>query len=173
MPFVRIKDILTFSSNNGVILEPGALNISAEELQATIKTAFSHLEDYYLVEACCGRRGPLVGYFEITYEQYLDLLKKFEIQDAGKEAKRNHTRIRRTSFNASRSHLVLAMIDADVPYICAHAGCSIHVDLTVDHIVPLSRGGSDDLSNLQFLCLQHNSSKGDKPVPVINDYAKN
>ena len=35
-----------------------------------------------------------------------------------------------------------------------------HDRASVDHIVPRSRGGTDDLDNLQFLCVQCNSKKG-------------
>lgn len=38
--------------------------------------------------------------------------------------------------------------------------CGTHCDLTVDHIVPLARGGTDDLDNLQTLCRSCNSRKG-------------
>ena len=43
------------------------------------------------------------------------------------------------------------------------AGCRIHFpfrNLTVDHIVPKSRGGTDHLDNLQLLCNACNSMKG-------------
>ena len=43
------------------------------------------------------------------------------------------------------------------------AGCGIHFpfrNLTVDHIVPRSRGGTDHLDNLQLLCGACNSMKG-------------
>jgi site-specific DNA-methyltransferase (adenine-specific) len=43
------------------------------------------------------------------------------------------------------------------------AGCGIHFpfrNLTVDHIVPKSRGGTDHLDNLQLLCGACNSMKG-------------
>jgi len=43
-------------------------------------------------------------------------------------------------------------------YQCLH--CGSRNDLTVDHIVPVSRGGSDFLSNLQTLCRPCNSRKG-------------
>lgn len=34
--------------------------------------------------------------------------------------------------------------------------------LTVDHITPLSRGGSDGIRNIQFLCLPCNMRKNAK-----------
>ena len=43
------------------------------------------------------------------------------------------------------------------------AGCGIHFpfrNLTVDHVVPRSRGGTDHLANLQLLCGACNSMKG-------------
>lgn len=43
-------------------------------------------------------------------------------------------------------------------YRCLH--CGTHRDLTCDHIIPESRGGPTELSNLQTLCLPCNSRKG-------------
>lgn len=39
------------------------------------------------------------------------------------------------------------------------AACGATEDLTVDHIVPLARGGRGELSNLQTLCRMCNGSK--------------
>jgi hypothetical protein len=42
------------------------------------------------------------------------------------------------------------------------AACGKTEDLVVDHIVPIVRGGSSDISNLQALCAPCNRSKGRK-----------
>jgi 5-methylcytosine-specific restriction enzyme A len=43
--------------------------------------------------------------------------------------------------------------------------CGATEKLTIDHIIPLAEGGSNDLSNLQTLCLRCNTSKGDRLNP--------
>lgn len=45
-------------------------------------------------------------------------------------------------------------------YACLH--CGTHVSLTIDHIVPVSKGGAHDDDNLQTLCRSCNSRKGAK-----------
>ena len=50
------------------------------------------------------------------------------------------------------------------------AGCQTHLlarNLTVDHIIPLSKGGTDHLENLQLLCGACNSLKGNKPQEYL------
>jgi hypothetical protein len=44
-------------------------------------------------------------------------------------------------------------------YICLCCGAT--EDLTVDHIVPISKGGNNKASNLQTLCFNCNLRKGD------------
>ncbi|KAB8334760.1 HNH endonuclease [Scytonema tolypothrichoides VB-61278] len=46
-------------------------------------------------------------------------------------------------------------------YKCVFCGrTSQQMQLEVDHIVPFSKGGSNDLSNLQTLCTDCNRGKG-------------
>ena len=49
-------------------------------------------------------------------------------------------------------------------------GCEAHFrmrNLTVDHIIPKSRGGTDHISNLQLLCGHCNSVKGNRPQEYL------
>jgi len=66
---------------------------------------------------------------------------------------------RRLQFGDRRPELLLALIERDGEQ-CAYCGCTS--DLSIDHITPLSRGGSDNLDNLQLLCLTCNNQKGDQ-----------
>lgn len=52
---------------------------------------------------------------------------------------------------------------------CLVPGCR-NEDVTMDHVVPLSLGGRNHISNLQPLCKSHNSSKGAKVIDYRLDY---
>lgn len=62
---------------------------------------------------------------------------------------------RRRKVFGVRASLVVFKRDG---YRCV--ACGSDEDLTVDHIFPWSKGGSDELDNLQTLCGTCNSSKG-------------
>jgi hypothetical protein len=122
-----------------------------------------HMQDHpLLVDACCGGSGPLANLGQITYEEFEALLDEDAIRQETSRAKRELTRQRRAEFNGVRPQLALALLNAGHLYCCAESGCPVTTDLTIDHIVPLSRGGTDDLDNLRFLCRPHNSAKGDR-----------
>ncbi|HLI17267.1 MAG TPA: HNH endonuclease signature motif containing protein [Rhodanobacteraceae bacterium] len=161
MPFVHIGKIVTFTPNYGVQVNEAALGVTPEELFNAVSLAFAHYLDSLLQDATAGE-GPLAHISNMSFEQYLEALKQYEIAEAGRKAKRHHTRQRRVAFNSSRSRLVLALLDSGVPYVCCIDGCGCTSELTVDHIDPLSKGGTDELSNLRFMCRSHNSAKSDR-----------
>jgi 5-methylcytosine-specific restriction endonuclease McrA len=162
MPLININGLVSFATNYGVLVHEKARSATPQELFDAVQTAYAHINDPPLVDACCGGRGPLAEYLELSFEDYLSALREIEVSLAGAAAKKEHTKVRRSEFNRERSSLVLAMLDAGVPYACAMPGCGAIVKLTVDHIRALSRGGTDEIENLRFLCLPHNSAKGDR-----------
>ncbi len=75
-----------------------------------------------------------------------------------KQAKQLYITKRRSQFGAKRQRLFLALIERD-GLKCTTCGSTKHLE--VDHIKPLSKGGPDDLSNLQILCGGCNRRKKD------------
>lgn len=53
---------------------------------------------------------------------------------------------------------------------CSHCGANLAIELkedeNIDHIVPLSKGGTNDLSNLQLLCKLCNQQKYNNKLPI-------
>jgi len=48
-------------------------------------------------------------------------------------------------------------------YVCQYCGgCPPKAELEIDHIIPVSRGGTDDISNLKTSCFNCNRGKGDR-----------
>jgi hypothetical protein len=47
-------------------------------------------------------------------------------------------------------------------YMCLYCGKDIRNDFTIDHIVPVCKGGNNDISNIDLICFSCNSSKGKK-----------
>jgi hypothetical protein len=179
---VVINDLVQLSSNNGIVLwdwtnfsyiaeiprwpEIATIiaefhSIEAQRLVDAIEKANAYYGHALLAEGLClgwptGDKGP------VTFERFLEIIRHEELRRQNLAAKRHHTKIRRREFQASRSQIFLRMMEAGIPHVCAHPNCGASTDLTIDHREPLSRGGTDDISNLQFMCLSHNSQKGDK-----------
>lgn len=164
MTTVNIKGYVSFStySFNPEVHEE-AMTLPPEELRLYLQQAFDHVGDGIMIEMGRAGRGPLASCpSELDFEEYLRILESSRIAEAGQSAKRRLTALRRAEFGRERAADALRMLDSGVPYVCSVPACGIAESLAVDHIVPLSRGGTDDLANLRFLCTSHNSQKGDQ-----------
>lgn len=89
------------------------------------------------------------------------------------EKNRERARIRRArkaGAEGSHAHEEFIILCELVGWKCLYCG-KPHTDfpLTEDHIVPISRGGSDDISNIQPLCQHCNSVKGIKDIDYWQD----
>ena len=49
---------------------------------------------------------------------------------------------------------------------CQVAGCS-RKGQTIDHVVPRSRGGTHEWTNVVLMCVRHNSQKGDRSLAEL------
>ena len=139
---------------------------------------YDQLEDGRIINAIFWKEYKRKKHsFRTTKEIADDLMKK-----AARKAKRNNKsslftrklirnnkiraakaaalKARRREFASQRARLILILIENGNDYVCSE--CGTEENLTVDHIYPLSKGGTDDPSNLTFLCQSCNSKKGTK-----------
>lgn len=170
MPHVQIEDAVFFSPNNGVGVHPEILNYDGETIKKMLATAFDYWQNPHLQDAICGECGPIAAFMgrPISFAFFLELLEEVRVKEETKKTKRKLTALRRSEFQGSRAAVMLKLIDRGVPYVCAWENCDVTEELTLDHKEPISRGGTDDLDNLQFLCKSHNSHKGDRRVAGVS-----
>lgn len=163
---VIIRGCVYFAGSGDVWLEPAAVELTPIELADAVETAFRHSRDWPLVESHCSGEGPFSAFETISLEAYLHRLAEWEAAnrraEASARAKQRAIRRRRSDFESQRDQILLAMIAAGREYVCAHPGCEVCESLTIDHSEPLSKGGSDEIHNLRFLCNRHNAAKGDR-----------
>jgi 5-methylcytosine-specific restriction endonuclease McrA len=109
----------------------------------------------------------VAAYKRAYYEQYREQViarSKEWAEDNLEKVKRfkaNNRRKRRAAMNASGGHFTVEEFDAlclAYGYACLSCGATDRV-LEADHVVPLTRGGSDGIGNIQPLCGECNRRK--------------
>lgn len=89
--------------------------------------------------------------------------KKYNESERGREARQDVKHRRRARITAS-SRLPRGWKSRLLELYPQCLVCGTEDNLTVDHIVPLSRGGTHTFDNLQTLCAHHNCVKGTKSL---------
>lgn len=91
--------------------------------------------------------------------RYMETLRQKNRAEA--DRRRREENEKQKNYREARKHK-LFLIERDGAK-CQRCGATNN--LCVDHIVPLARGGSNELDNLQILCWHCNTSKGAKCPP--------
>ena len=71
-------------------------------------------------------------------------------------------RKRKSVSKRMRNHVFIRDAHACQNPDCFYEGTEL---LTIDHIIPVSKGGTNDVSNLQTLCFNCNQKKGAEIIP--------
>jgi hypothetical protein len=99
-----------------------------------------------------GKRGKLSPFYKGGYERKLFLNRR---RKASKKAN-------------GGSHTFEEWNDKLIQFNQSCAFCfRTNIRLTADHILPLSKGGSDDIENIQPLCQRCNSIKKDRLISLL------
>ncbi len=107
---------------------------------------------------------------EEKYKEYCkEYCKKYNLTEKGKEInilKRYKRRMNVDKLNNIDFNLLKEKFDklGNKCIICGNK------NITIDHIIPVSRGGTNDIDNLQPLCKSCNSSKGNKSMEGFLTY---
>lgn len=103
-------------------------------------------------------------YNERNAETIRDRLREWrKANPFAKRANESRRRAARLGGGGSHTAVQIAVLLRLQRHKCANSSCrkSIRKEFHEDHIIPLSRGGSDDIKNIQLLCAPCNLRKGD------------
>lgn len=116
----------------------------------------------------------VMAYTKLHPESAKARCKKYSLTENGKihnRAKAKRHRARLLGATGSHSAWDFLQLVKDLDFYCVACGNQFEFNrLTEDHIVPLSKGGSNDIGNIQPMCAPCNSRKKDKTVNYLTDF---
>lgn len=122
-----------------------------------------YFERYYL-----DNKDRFVKYYENNKQrkqEYDKIYRELHKNDEEFKIKRRNIQYKRRALEKESGHFTAAEwreVLQEYGAACLHCGSTEH--LTVDHVIPLSKGGPNTKNNLQPLCMKHNCSKGIKTI---------
>lgn len=119
------------------------LSGNAEELEKVIANAKAYLEEFR-------ERDERI-------EKSAQLIERHEQRIRDREKRREHVKKQRSAATANYDKL-LVKLGRRYGFKCLRCGSGDNLE--VDHIDPVSMGGTSDLENLQILCRDCNAEKG-------------
>lgn len=117
----------------------------------TVTKALDELNKLGLVDV--NRRARKVSTYKINYEELREFVEDSKLLDCKTIVPVERTRI--------EPRIKKFVFERDA-YRCIN--CGTHKSLSIDHTVPVSKGGGNEIRNLQTLCKSCNSSKGSKDM---------
>lgn len=164
---IVIRPGVVLLERDGVMISKAALVLQPSELKEAIETGLELLDDPDIQYAAGGGESLLTECLHkyISIRDFYHIKAMMGDDDDQTLLGNSPLERRRARFNSKRDRFFVKLIDSGIPYQCATSGCDAKNQLTIDHKKPLSRGGSDELSNLQFLCRSCNARKFNKVVP--------
>jgi len=73
------------------------------------------------------------------------------------EKRRLNLKLAKLKGDYTKEELIELLVKSDYKYILCFSS-----QISIDHIVPISKGGSNSINNIQILCVKCNSKKGNR-----------
>lgn len=162
---------MSISASQIELMRDGGLTLGEiVEVARAMERGRNHQAVSVLMDTMAGQNYPKTAVARCTLALARDIIEQDRIAserfcarltDEFRGAK-DSNRARRNMPDTKWRALRLEVFERD-GHACQY--CGDGDDLTCDHIIPLVRGGTNDLDNLATACRACNSSKGDKLFP--------
>ena len=180
LPPYKTTDIIPFNwfvngafDGDGKRIDEGVC-LREEEVKGVLDSLVRSLRLRQHTDFSRGFDGPWTpdrfGYSLILSDPYIDEHLTPGIREGGEEDSTPPLRPIRTKTNRHPISARLRLkVYARSQFRCSYCGISVSdSELTVDHVVPISKGGTNDIENLRAACRTCNSAKGVAGLEDLN-----